>query len=466
MSSSLPAELMCSDLELYAASVIPETRYARAGDLHIAYQTVGEGSTDIVLADQWFSNVDAQWDVAPLAELRRRLASFGRLILFDKRGVGISDPVAIESLPSIETWMDDLRAVMDAASSERAALITTMAGTMMSLVFAASHPDRVRVLVIVDGAARMMTAPDYPAGRPVDEYLRIMEQTKASWGRGMMLDSFAPSMRSVPGLRDAWSRYERAAASPGTAEAMIRNLHQIDVREVLPAIRVPTLVIQHSDALGFRPDHGRYLAAHIPGAKYLELPGVDSLIWAGDQARLVGEIEEFVTGTRQAPASNRVLATVLFTDIVDSTKRAAELGDDAWGQLLGRHDQLAQQVIEAFAGRVIQSTGDGILATFDGPARGVRAAREFSAGVHSLDLRVRAGLHAGEIELAPHDVSGIAVHIGARVAALAGTDEILVTSTVKELVVGSGLTFVDRGLHDLKGVPDKWRLYAIAGPEA
>jgi len=276
-------------LELYPAFVIPETRYARAGDLHIAYQTVGDGTTDVILADQWFSNVDAQWDVAPLAELRHRLASFSRLILFDKRGVGLSDPVAIESLPSIESWMDDLRAVMDAASSERAALITTMAGTMMGLVFAASHPDRVRALVIVDGFARLTAAPDYPAGQPVEEYQRRVEQSEAGWGRGMSLDIFAPSMRSVPGLREAWSRYERAAASPGTAEAMVRNLHRIDVRDVLPAIRVPTLVIQHSGARGFRPDHGRYLARHIPGAKFVELPGVDTLIWACDQERLVGD---------------------------------------------------------------------------------------------------------------------------------------------------------------------------------
>jgi len=293
--------------------VIPETRYARAGDLHIAYQTVGDGATDVILADQWFSNVDAQWDVPPLAELRRRLASFSRLILFDKRGVGLSDPVAIESLPSIESWMDDLRAVMDTASSEQATLITTMAGTMTGLVFAASHPDRVRALVIVNGLARVSLAPDYPAGQPVDQFQRMVEQTETGWGRGMALDIFAPSMRSVPGLREAWSRYERAAASPGTAAAMLRNLDQIDVRDVLPAIRVPTLVIQRPDARGFRPDHGRYLARHIPGAKYVELPGVDTMIWAGDQARLVGEIEEFVTGTRQVPASNRVLATVLFT---------------------------------------------------------------------------------------------------------------------------------------------------------
>jgi class 3 adenylate cyclase len=279
----------------------------------------------------------------------------------------------------------------------------------------------------------------------------------------MALDIFAPSMRSVPGLREAWSRYERAAASPGTAAAMLRNLNQIDVRDVLPAIRVPTLVIQRSDTRAFRPDHGRYLAQHIPGAKYVELPGVDTMIWAGDQAQLVGEIEEFVTGTRQAPASNRVLATVLFTDIVDSTKRAAELGDNAWRELLGRHDRLAREMIEGFAGRVIKSTGDGILATFDGPARGVRAAQGISAGVQALGLRIRAGLHAGEIEKVPDDVTGIAVHIGSRVAALAGTDEILVTSTVKELVVGSGLLFLDRGLHALKGVPDRWRLYAIAG---
>jgi class 3 adenylate cyclase len=311
--------------------------------------------------------------------------------------------------------------------------------------------------------ARVSLAPDYPAGQPVDQFQRMVEQTETGWGRGMALDIFAPSMRSVPGLREAWSRYERAAASPGTAAAMLRNLDQIDVRDVLPAIRVPTLVIQRPDARGFRPDHGRYLARHIPGAKYVELPGVDTMIWAGDQARLVGEIEEFVTGTRQAPASNRVLATVLFTDIVDSTKRAAELGDDSWRQLLGRHDRLARQVIERFAGRVIKSTGDGVLATFDGPARGVRAAQEFSAAVHPLGLRIRAGLHAGEVELAPDDIAGIAVHIGSRVAALAGADEILVTSTVKELVVGSGLAFLDRGLHGLKGVPDRWRLYAIAG---
>jgi class 3 adenylate cyclase len=337
---------------------------------------------------------------------------------------------------------------------------------MTGLVFAASHPDRVRALVIVNGLARLSLAPDYPEGQPIDQFQRLAEQTETGWGRGMALDIFAPSMRSVPGLREAWSRYERAAASPGTAAAMLRNMGQIDVRDVLPAIRVPTMVIQRSDTRGFRPDHGRYLARHIPGAKYVELPGVDTMMWAGDQARLIGEIEEFVTGTRQAPPSNRVLATVLFTDIVDSTKRAAELGDDAWGQLLGKHDRLARQVIAGFAGRVIKSTGDGVLATFDGPARAVRAGQEFTAGVHALDLHIRAGLHAGEIELAADDVSGIAVHIGSRVAALAGTDEVLVTSTVKELVVGSGIAFRDRGLHGLKGVPDKWRLYAIAGPEA
>ena len=442
-------------------AVTPETRYTRAGDVHIAYQVLGEGPVDVVLADQWFSNMDGQWDVPPLAEMRRRLASFSRLIMFDRRGMGLSDPVAIQSLPSLDAWMDDLRAVMTAASSDRAALIANIGGAITSLVFAASHPDRLSSLVIVDGFARVRSAPDYPAGMPDQEVDRALDLIEPSWGRGLMLDIFAPSMRSVPGLRETWARFERVATSPGSARAIVGWIFGSDVREFLPTIRVPTLVIQHPEGRTFPPALGRYLAEHIPGAKYLELPGPDQLIWAGDQARTVAEIQEFITGVRPMHPTDRVLATVLFTDIVDSTKRAAMLGDHAWREALETFERVSGEVVRAASGRLIKSTGDGILATFDGPARGVNAARELSVRARQLDLPIRAGLHAGEVEVSEDDVAGLAVHIGARVANLASADEVLVTSTVKELVIGSDISFEDRGSRVLKGVDGRWRLYAV-----
>ena len=445
----------------YARLVTPETRYARAGDVHIAYQLLGEGPVDVVLADQWFSNMDGQWDVPPLAEFRRRLASFSRLIMFDRRGMGLSDPVAIQSLPSLDAWMDDLRAAMTAASSDRAALIANIGGAITSLVFAASHPDRLSSLVIVDGFARVRSAPGYPAGRPDEEVERQLDLIELNWGRGLQLDIFAPSMRGVPGLRETWARFERIATSPGSARAIVGWILDSDVRAFLPTISVPTLVIQHPEGRVFPPALGRYLAEHIPGAKYVELPGPDQLVWAGDQARTVAEIQEFITGVRPMHPTDRVLATVLFTDIVDSTRRAAELGDHAWHELLAKHDRLARRVVSEGSGRVIKSTGDGILATFDGPARGVQAARELSVRARELDLPIRAGLHAGEVEVSDGDVAGLAVHIGARVANLASADEVLVTSTVKELVIGSQIEFEDRGSRVLKGVPGRWRLFAV-----
>lgn len=446
---------------MYPASVTPEARYARAGDVHIAYQVFGEGPVDVVLADMWFSNMDGQWDVPPLAEFRRRLASFSRLIMFDRRGMGLSDPVAIQSLPSLDAWMDDLRAVMSAASSDRAALIANIGGAITSLVFAASHPDRLSSLVIVDGFARIRSAPDYPAGKPDEVVQRELDLIEPNWGRGLLLDIFAPSMRGVPGLRETWARFERMATSPGSARAIVGWIFDSDVRALLPTISVPTLVIQHPEGRVFPPALGQYLAEHIPGAKYLELPGPDQLIWAGDQARTAAEIQEFITGVRPMHATDRVLATVLFTDIVDSTKRAAKLGDHAWRDLLGTFERLSAQVVTAASGRLIKSTGDGILATFDGPGRAVQAARELSVRARELDLPIRAGLHAGEIEVSDGDVAGLAVHIGARVANLASADEVLVTSTVKELVTGSGFDFEDRGSRVLKGVAGRWRLYAV-----
>jgi class 3 adenylate cyclase len=442
--------------------VTPETRYARAGDVHIAYQLLGEGVVDVVLADQWFSNMEGQWDVPLLAEFRRRLASFSRVIMFDRRGMGLSDPVGIQSLPSLDAWMDDLRAVMEAASSDRAALIANIGGAITSLVFAASHPDRLSSLVIADGFARIRSAPDYPEGMSDEQVERQLAQVEPNWGRGLMLDIFAPSMRGVPGMRETWARFERLATSPGSARAYVGWIFSSDVREFLPTIRVPTLVIQHPEGKTFPPALGRYLAEHIRDAKYVELPGPDQLVWAGDQARTMAEIQEFITGTRPMHATDRVLATVLFTDIVDSTVRATELGDHAWRERLEAFERLSRQVVEAASGRLIKSTGDGVLATFDAPARGVLAARELSVRARALDLPIRAGLHAGEIEVSDDDVAGLAVHIGARVAGLAGADEVLVTSTVKDLVIGSELAFEDRGSRALKGVEGRWRLYAVA----
>jgi class 3 adenylate cyclase len=441
--------------------VIPETRYTRAGDVHIAYQVLGEGRVDVVLADQWFSNMDAQWDVPPLAEFRRRLASFSRLIMFDRRGMGLSDPVAIQSLPSLDAWMDDLRAVLTAASSDRAALIANIGGAITSLVFAASHPDRLSSLVIVDGFARVRSGPDYPIGMTAEEAERQLGQIESNWGRGLMLDAFAPTMRAVPGLRETWARFERMATSPGSARAIVGWIFDSDVRAFLPTISVPTLVIQHPEGRMFRPALGQYLAESIPDAKYVEMPGPDQLIWGGDQARTVAEIQEFITGMRPMHPTDRILATVLFTDIVDSTRRAADLGDRAWRALLESFERLSRQVVAAASGRLIKSTGDGILATFDGPARGVRAARELSVRSGELGLPIRAGLHAGEVEVSDTDVAGLAVHIGARVANLASAGEVLVTSTVKELVIGSEIEFEDRGSRSLKGVQGRWRLFAV-----
>jgi class 3 adenylate cyclase len=442
--------------------MLPDTQYARLGDLHIAYQVVGGNGPDILLLDQWFSHVEAQWEVPPVAEFRERLASFGRLIMFDKRGSGLSDPVPTSALPTIEQYMDDIPAVLDAVGSERACVITNLGGGILATTFAAAHPERVSSLVLVDCFARYSWAPDFPIGAPAEAIDRTLEEADAEMGRGLMLNLFAPSQAADERLRRAWSRYERQAASPGTTIATVRLLYTSDVRALLPTIPVPTLVIHRAGAREFPVAHGRYLAAHIPGAKYVELPGIDNLIWAGDQDAMVAEIQDFITGVRPAPTPHRVLATVLFTDIVDSTRRAAELTDRPWRALLDEHNQIALRAISRYGGREIKTTGDGVVATFDGPARAVRAAASIRADVADLGLDIRAGLHTGEIELEATDIAGLAVHIAARILAMANSGEVLVSGTVKDLVVGSGLEFNDRGSHVLKGVPGEWRVFALA----
>jgi class 3 adenylate cyclase len=437
----------------------PETRYAKSGDLHIAYQVIGEGPP-LVVSDQWLGNVDAQWDFPPLAELLRRLSSFSRLILFDKRGTGLSDPVTLRAVPTLEEWMDDLRAVLDDAGIERTALLCGMGASYVGILFAATYPERTTALILVNGHARLSEAPDYPWGWSAQEIGAYAERVRTRFGEGEVLDLFGPSLASDAEIRRAYARYARQSASPGAAAALSSIREENDLRHVLPAIRVPTLVMHRADIVPIRVEHGRYLAKHIPGAGYVELPGTDAFLWAGEIEPILGEVEEFLTGTRHVPEHDRVLATVLFTDIVGSTEQAAALGDSAWKDLLEKHDDLVRHELLRFRGREIESAGDGFLITFDGPARAIQCGQAFTEGVRSLGIEVRAGLHTGEIELAGDRIRGIAVHIGARVAALAGPSEVLVTRTVKDLVAGSGIAFEDRGTHQLKGVPDEWQIYA------
>jgi class 3 adenylate cyclase len=441
--------------------MIPETRYARLGDLHLAYQVVGNGPPDILLLDQWFGNLDAQWDVPPLATLRERLATFGRLIMFDKRGTGLSDPIPTSALPTLEEFMADIPAVLDTVGSERAALIANIGGGILAMPFAATHPERVSSLILVDCFARFLEAPDFPIGAPVGDLAPALEVAEGDTGRGVMIDLFAPSVAGDERIRRSWAKYERAAATPGSTKAIVRLIYESDVRDVLPAIRVPTLVIHREAAMGFGVAHGRYLAEHIPGARYVELPGADNLIWAGDQDAILAEIQDFVTGVRPVLDPRRVLATLMFTDIVGSTRLAADLGDTPWQRLLADHNRIVRHQLDRFGGNEVKVIGDGFLATFDGPARAIRCAAAIRDEVTDLGLEIRAGLHVGEIEVLADDIAGLAVHIAARVSAKAGASEILVSSTVKDLVVGSGLAFDDRGTHDLKGVPGSWHLFAI-----
>ena len=439
----------------------PDTRYAKNGEAHIAYQVVGDGPTDLVMLTQWFSHVDGQWDLPPLAALLERLASFSRVITFDKRGTGLSDPVSSTSLPPLEDWMDDLRAVLDENGIERAAIVANLGSAFMAAVFAATHPDRVSALVLVNAYPRFTQAPGYPWGDEPDEGERLLDRLRAKWGTGMLAEQWGPSLLDDPALLDAVARYERQAGSPGTAVAMIGMLNQIDIRSVLPTITAPTLAIARGDLAQRQPEHARYVADHIPGARYVPLAGRDALIWSGDQDALVGEIQEFLTGMRPVVEPDRVLATLLFTDIVGSTEHAARLGDRAWRELLDRHNEFVREQLSRHRGREVNTAGDGFVAIFDGPGRGVRCARQAVEQVRSLGLEIRTGLHTGEIELVGDDIRGIAVHITARVAGLADGGEVLVSSTVRDLVAGSGIEFEDRGMHQLKGVPDAWRILAV-----
>jgi pimeloyl-ACP methyl ester carboxylesterase len=438
---------------------VPETRYAKSGDLNIAYQVVGEGPFDLVYVPGWVSNIEAMWEEPSHARLLGRLAAFSRLILFDKRGTGMSDPVPVDRLPTLEERMDDVRAVMDAAGSERAAIFGSSEGGLMSVLFSATSPERIEALITLAIYATRLRSRDYPWAPKPEARAAEIEEIERTWGGEMDISNLAPSADEAFKRRAV--AYLRRSASPGAAVALLRMNSQIDVREVLPTIRVPTLVLQRVDDRDVNVEEGRWIARQIPGAKYVELPGDEHLIWAGDVDAVVDEVEEFLTGRRPVYEPDRVLATVLFTDIVGSTERATELGDRRWRELLDQHHSLVRRQLERFDGREVDTAGDGFLATFDGPARAIRCADSLRVGVRALGLEIRAGLHTGECEVVGDGVRGIAVHTGARVAALAGNGEVLVSSTVKDLVAGSGIEFEDRGTHELKGVPGEWRLYAV-----
>jgi pimeloyl-ACP methyl ester carboxylesterase len=431
----------------------PETRYARSGDVYIAYQVVGDGPIDLVVVPGFISHVE-EWREEPLcARFFERLASFSRLILFDKRGTGLSDRVA--EMPTLEQRMDDVRAVLAAAGSERAAVLGMSEGGAMSALFAATYPDRTAALVLYGTFAEFRSW--VPTAEHLEHFLHAIAET---WGTGQSLPYFVPSLADDQRFRSWWARYERRGASPGAAMDLMRMNSEIDVRHVLPTIRVPTLVLHRTGDVTVDVEAGRYQAAHIPGAKYVELAGIDHLPFAGDSEAVLQEIQEFLTGARPVPELDRVLATVLFTDIVGSTELAARLGDRRWRDLLDAHHAAVRGELRRYRGREVKTAGDGFLATFDGPARAIRCADAIRAAVHTLGIEIRAGLHTGEIELMGDDVGGIAVHLGARVAAEAGSGEVLVSSTVRDLVAGSGIEFDDRGTHVLKGVPGEWRLFA------
>jgi class 3 adenylate cyclase len=441
----------------------PETRYARSGDVSIAYQVVGDGPFDVVFVPPGTSHVELGWEVPGMRAFKEGIASFARLIFFDKRGTGMSDRVA--GAPTLEARMDDLRAVMDAAGSDRAAVIGWSEGVAMSALFAATYPERAWSLVLYGGVARLLRAPDYPWGETEADALKAIESDRSRLEQPGFAEQIARSGMPTAGDDEvvALGRLIRQSISPGASEVLDRMNIQIDIRHVLPAIRVPTLVLHNTRDRWVEVARGRDLAARIPGAEFVEFPIDGHMTPAADMPQVLEEMRRFLVAAWEADSNrepDRQLATLLFTDIVDSTAHMARLGDADWRGLLERHHALVRRELARARGKEVDTAGDGFFASFDGPARAVRCAKTIADGVHELGIEVRSGLHTGECELIDGKVSGIAVHTGARVAAHAGPGEVLVSSTVKDLVAGSGLQFEDRGVHDLKGIPGEWRLYA------
>jgi pimeloyl-ACP methyl ester carboxylesterase len=431
---------------------LPATRYATTTDgVNLAYQAVGAGPPDIVFSPGFVTHVEYGWDEPRMAAFLDRLASFSRLCIFDQRGTGLSDPISLHDPPSLEVYARDIGAVMDAAGSERTVLLGASTGGAASMLFAATCPARVSALVLVNTTAQWTRGPDRATAT----------ERERNWGTGGGFELIAPSVAHDSDFLEWAARFERLAASPGTARLMRELFWAVDVSDVLPAIHVPTLVLHRSGNRMLEIEHARHLVEHIPDAVLVELPGEDFLFQVGDADALLDEIEEFVTGVRRGPAVDRVLSTILFTDIVGSTTEATRLGDRRWTELLDRYDALVRRQLTRFRGREIKTTGDGTLATFDGPARAIQCATAIRDGVRGLGVRIRAGIHTGEIALRGRDIAGIAVVVAQRVSALAGADEVLVSRTVVDLVAGSGILFIERGAHQLRGVHGEWDVFAV-----
>jgi class 3 adenylate cyclase len=435
--------------------VFSETRYAMNGDLRVAYRTSREGPRDIVFVPNWFTNCEVAPELPSLQGWVEAMTSIGRLIFFDQPGTGASDPVTPGALPTLEQWADSITAVLDDLKSREAALIAVPGALPAAALFAATHPSRTTALVVLEGNAD-------PSG--IANLEEVLAAFVAAWGTGEYEHVISPDMPWNEEIRATWARMERLANSPATLARMLPLAARQDVRAVLPTIRVPTLVVNHTDDIFITPAQGKYVADHIPGAKYVELPGRNMWHFVEPWRASFQEIAEFLTGHQAEVADDRVLATVLFTDIVDSTRRAAEMGDRDWHALLDAHDAVVRSQLSRFRGREVNTSGDGFLAMFDGPQRAIRCAMAIRDALQALGIEVRAGLHTGECEVRGDDIGGIAVHIGARVSALAGPNDVLVSSTLRDLVIGSGLEFEERGAHELKGVPGEWHLFAVASP--
>ncbi len=437
--------------------MVPETRYARSGTVNIAYQVIGDGPLDLVLVPGWVSNIDVMWEEPRFARFLRGLAGFARLILFDKRGTGLSDRATLT--PTLEERMDDVRAVMDAVGSERAAVVGYSEGGPMCALFAATYPERTTALVMIGSYARRVRTPDYPYGPDRAEHDAFIASIEEFWGTPFALEDRAPSVVEDERFRQWWARFLRMSASPAAAAALTKANMEIDVRQVLPSIRVPTLVLHATGDRTVGIEQGRYLAEHIPGAKLVEFESDDHLPWLEGSEKILHNIQEFLTGARPVAVSDRILCTIMFTDIVESTQAVVAHGDQDWTDLLGAHRVAVRTELAAFQGREINTTGDGFVAVFDGPARAIQCAAAAREAVRRLGLDIRVGLHTGECEVDGDNLAGIALHVAARVSALAPAREIVVSRTVKDLVAGSGIAFEDFGIHSLKGVPDDWQLY-------
>ncbi len=444
-------------------ALLPETQYVLSGGHQIAYQLVGDAERDILVVSRTTTPIDLVWDDPIAARGLRRLTGFARLIMCDLRGWGSSDSIDSKRLPAMQAWMDDIRAVLDAASSERATIVGFSESALPPMLFAATFPDRTSGLVLINAFARFLRGPETEFGMPEETAEQYVELYGTIAGRGALVEYMAPSRAGDPAFRRWAARSQRLGAGPGTASAIYEVFMRTDVTGLLPSIRVPTLIVHRRDDPHVRAAHSRFLADRIDGARLVTLAGEDNEWFSGEIDALFDEIEQFVTGIRRAPRSERVLATILFTDIVASTEHAAKLEDAAWRIVREAHDELLRSHIESFGGRLIDTAGDGALATFDGPARAISCACGIRDAAQSLGLSIRAGLHTGEIELLETGIGGLAVHVGARVAALAEGNEVLVSGSVPPLVAGSGIRFSPRGTHTLKGVPDQWAVFRVDG---